>query len=75
MSIQTTRKINNRRQELEKSVNREQIRVYAELITANQYRLTEKASVYNLENYYDDNKIIEIPANPFSAFSDADDIF
>jgi predicted ribosome quality control (RQC) complex YloA/Tae2 family protein len=60
----TTRKINNRRQELEKSVNREQIRVYAELITANQYRLTEKASVYNLENYYDDNKIIEIPANP-----------
>lgn len=60
----TTRKINNRRQELEKSVNREQIRVYAELITANQYRLSEKASVYNLENYYDDNKIIEIPANP-----------
>ena len=60
----TTRKINNRRQELEKSVNREQIRIYAELITANQYRLTEKASVYNLENYYDNNNIIEIPANP-----------
>ena len=60
----TTRKINNRRQELEKSVNREQIRIYAELITANQYRLTEKASVYNLENYYDNNNMIEIPANP-----------
>ena len=60
----TTRKINNRRQELEKSVNREQIRIYAELITANQYRLTEKASVYNLENYYDNNNIIEIPVNP-----------
>ena len=60
----TTRKINNRRQELEKSVNREQIRIYAELITANQYRLTEKSSVYNLENYYDNNNIIEIPANP-----------
>ena len=60
----TTRKINNRRQELEKSVNREQIRIYAELITANQYRLTEKASVYNLENYYDNNNVIEIPANP-----------
>ncbi len=60
----TARKINNRRLELEKSVNREQIRIYAELITSNQYRLTEKASVYKLENYYDNNNIIEIPANP-----------
>ena len=60
----TSRKINNRRMELEKSENREQIRVYAELITANQYRLTEKSSVFKLENYYDNNNIIEIPANP-----------
>ncbi len=60
----TSRKINNRRLELLKSENREEIRVYAELITANQYRLTEKASVYKLENYYDNNNIIEIPANP-----------
>lgn len=60
----TSRKINNRRLELEKSVNREQIRIYAELITANQYRLLEKSSVYKLENYYDNNNIIEIPVNP-----------
>lgn len=60
----TSRKINNRRLELEKSVNREQIRIYAELITANQYRLSEKSSVYKLENYYDNNNIIEIPVNP-----------
>ncbi len=60
----TSRKINNRKLELKKSENRDQIRIYAELITANQYRLTEKASVYKLENYYDNNKIIEIPANP-----------
>ena len=60
----TARKINNRRLELEKSVNREQIRIYAELITANQYRLSEKSSVYKLENYYDNNNIIEIPVNP-----------
>ncbi len=60
----TSRKINNRRLELEKSVNREQIRIYAELITANQYRLTEKSSVYKLENYYDNNNVIEIPVNP-----------
>ena len=60
----TSRKINNRRLELEKSVNREQIRIYAELITANQYRLSEKSSAYKLENYYDNNNIIEIPVNP-----------
>lgn len=60
----TARKINNRKSELEKSENREEIRIFAELITANQYRLTEKASVYKLENYYENNNIIEIPANP-----------
>ena len=60
----TSRKINNRRIELEKSENREQIRIFAELITANQYRLTEKSSVYELENYYDNNNVIKIPANP-----------
>lgn len=60
----TSRKINNRKLELEKSENREEIRIYAELITANQYRLTEKASVYRLENYYDNNNLIDIPANP-----------
>lgn len=60
----TARKINNRKSELQKSENREQIRIYAELITANQYKLTEKASVYQLENYYDDNNLIDIPANP-----------
>lgn len=60
----TSRKINNRRLELEKSENREELRVFAELITANQYRLTEKSNVYKLENYYDNNNIVEIPANP-----------
>lgn len=60
----TSRKINNRRLELEKSENREQLRIFAELITANQYRLTEKSSVYTVENYYDDCKTIDIPVNP-----------
>lgn len=60
----TARKINNRKTELLKSESREEIRIFAELITANQYRLTEKSSVYKLENYYDNNNIIEIPANP-----------
>ncbi|MBQ8767209.1 MAG: NFACT family protein [Clostridia bacterium] len=60
----TSRKINNRKTELQKSENREEIRIFAELITANQYRLTEKSSVYQLENYYDNNNLIDIPANP-----------
>ncbi len=60
----TSRKINNRRAELEKSENREQLRVFAELITANQYRLTEKSSVYTVENYYHNNNSIDIPVNP-----------
>ncbi|MBR5191159.1 MAG: NFACT family protein [Clostridia bacterium] len=60
----TSRKINNRRLELEKSENREQLRIYAELITANQYRLTEKSSVYTVENYYDNCNSIDIPVNP-----------
>ncbi len=60
----TSRKINNRRLELEKSENREQLRIYAELITANQYRLTEKSSVYTVENYYDNNSTVDIPVSP-----------
>lgn len=60
----TSRKINNRRLELQKSEDREQLRIFAELITANQYRLTEKSSVYTVENYYDNNNKVDIPANP-----------
>lgn len=60
----TSRKINNRRLELEKSENRDELRIYAELITANQYRLLEKSNIYKLENYYDNNNLIKIPVNP-----------
>lgn len=60
----TARKINNRRAELEKSEKREEIRIFAELLTANQYRFTQKQSSYEVENYYDGNKIITVPADP-----------
>lgn len=60
----TARKIDNRRLELEKSENREELRIFAELITANQYRLTEKASVYTVENYYDNCNTVDIKVNP-----------
>ena len=60
----TAKKINVRKAELEKSQKREDIKLYAELITANQFKLSEKASYYELENYYDNNKLITIPADP-----------
>lgn len=60
----TARKINNRRAELEKSEKREEIRIFAELLTANQYRFTQKQSSYDVENYYNENKIITVPADP-----------
>lgn len=60
----TSRKINNRKAELEKSEKRDELRVFAELLTANQYRFSQKQSSYEVENYYDDNKILAVPADP-----------
>lgn len=60
----TSRKINNRRAELEKSEKRDQLRVFAELLTANQYKFSQKQSSYDVENYYDNNEMITIPADP-----------
>lgn len=60
----TSRKINNRRAELEKSEKRDELRIFAELLTANQYKFTQKQSSYDVENYYDNNKIITVPADP-----------
>lgn len=60
----TSRKINNRRAELEKSEKRDELRVFAELLTANQYKFSQKQSSYDVENYYDNNEIVTIPADP-----------
>lgn len=60
----TARKINNRRAELQKSEKREEIRIFAELLTANQYKFSQKQSSYDVENYYDENRIITVPADP-----------
>lgn len=58
------RKMGNQQQELERSVDREKLRVYAELINANLYQLQKGASSYDVENYYEDNKITHVPADP-----------
>lgn len=61
------RRINNQTAELKECENKEQLRIYAELITANQYSLEKGISVYEVPNYYDNNNIVKIPVNP--AFS------
>ncbi len=60
----TSRKLNNQREDLKKCEDREAIKINAELITASQYRLQKGASVYEVENYYDNNSIVKIPVDP-----------
>ncbi len=57
------RKALNRVHELEACNDKETYRLFGDLINANQYRLEKGAPFYDLENYYDNNKIIRIPAN------------
>lgn len=59
-----SRKLNNQREDLRKCADRDAIKINAELITANQYRLTKGATVYEVENYYDENNIVKIAVDP-----------
>lgn len=58
------KKINNQMTELEECKDREEKRIFAELINANLYRLSKGQVVYELENYYDENKPVKIPVKP-----------
>ncbi|MBE6773511.1 MAG: fibronectin/fibrinogen-binding protein [Ruminococcaceae bacterium] len=60
----TARKINLRQQELKRCEDKDTLKLYGELIVANLYRLTKGSSFYEVENYYDDCKLIRIPCNP-----------
>ncbi len=60
----TAKKINNLKADLEKSENREEKKIFAELIQANMYSLEKGSLFYTLENYYDNNKKVKIPAKP-----------
>ncbi len=60
----TSRKLNNQREDLRKCEDREAIRINAELVTASQYKLQKGVSVYEVENYYDNNNIVRINADP-----------
>lgn len=59
-----SKKINLQTAELKECADRETLRIYAELISANLYRLEKGALYYDLENYYDENKIVRIKADP-----------
>lgn len=60
----TARKIDVQKRELEQCADREKLRINAELIAANVYRLQKGSPFYEVENYYDDNSIIRINADP-----------
>ncbi|MDD6620862.1 MAG: NFACT RNA binding domain-containing protein [Eubacteriales bacterium] len=57
------RKAVNRQNELDECRDKETYKLFGDLISANQYRLEKGVPYYDLENYYDDNKIIRIPAD------------
>lgn len=60
----TSRKLSNQQEDLRKCADREDLRIKAELITAVQYKLEKGASVYEVENYYDNNNIVKISVDP-----------
>ena len=59
-----SKKISNQMAELEECKDREEKKIFAELINANLYRLAKGSTVYELENYYDDYKTVAIPVKP-----------
>ena len=60
----TARKLALQREELKRCEDKETLRLYGVLILANLYRLTKGVTFYEVENYYDDCKVIKIPCNP-----------
>lgn len=59
-----SRKLNNQREDLKKCADRDELRIKAELITAAQYKLQKGISVYEVENYYDNNRVLKINVDP-----------
>ncbi|MCM1115223.1 MAG: NFACT family protein [Clostridium sp.] len=57
------RKVTNREQELKGCKDKDTYKLYGDLINTNQYRLEKGAPFYDLENYYDNNAVIRIPAD------------
>ena len=60
----TARKIALQKAELERCKDKDNLRLFGELIVANLYRLEKGKDFYEVENYYDNCKLIKIPCNP-----------
>ncbi len=58
------RKLQSRQAELEACADKDTLRIYAELILANQYRLEKGSLFYDLENFYNNNETVRISADP-----------
>ena len=63
-AARAARKLQSRQAELEACADKDSLRINAELILANQYRLEKGSLFYDLENFYDENKVIRISADP-----------
>lgn len=57
------RKAVNRTQELEDCKDKDKFKLFGDLINSNQYRLEKSMPYYDLENYYDNNNLVRIPAD------------
>ena len=64
LTERTTRKISLQKEELKRCEDKDQLRLFGELIVANLYRLEKGVSFYEVENYYDNCSLIKIPCNP-----------
>ncbi|MCC8073914.1 MAG: NFACT family protein [Clostridiales bacterium] len=57
------RKVINRTQELAECKDKDTYKLFGDLISTNQYRLEKGMPYYDLENYYDNNVPVRIPAD------------
>lgn len=58
------RKTVNRSKELEDCRDKDKYKIYGDLIVANQYALQKGAIYYDLQNFYEENAPVRVPADP-----------
>ncbi|MBQ8015706.1 MAG: NFACT family protein [Clostridia bacterium] len=63
-AARAARKLQSRQTELEECADKDTLRINAELILANQYRLEKGSLFYDLENFYNNNEPVRIAADP-----------
>lgn len=64
LNERAVRKALNRSKELEDCRDKDKYKVYGDLIVANQYALKKGSVYYELQNFYDNNKVVRVPADP-----------